>query len=286
MNLKSKNGLLLLENEFFNPRDIFTCGQAFHWVEEDDGSFTVINKGRILNLKLKDEITIIQGSSLKEFEDYWWHYFDLNKEYSVLRESLPEHYFLKNAMDFGKGIRILNQDIFETIISFIISAMNNIKRIRRTIFSLSELYGEKVDTFKGRDWYSFPEPEILKDIPAEILREKSGVGFRDVRIVEASKRIYEKEFSLNQEGKSRLEVKRELMTFSGIGPKVADCILLFSYDFMETFPVDVWIQRIMEKEFGYKNLKPTEIEKIGREYFGENAGLAQQYIFYYGREQK
>lgn len=284
MNLKSKNGLLLLEKEFFHSKDIFTCGQAFHWVEEEDGSFTTIHRGRILNLREKFGKIIIEGAGLQEFEDFWWAYFDLEKDYGKLRDSLPNYDYLIRAMNFGKGIRILNQDPFETIITFIISAMNNIKRIQASVFSLSNRYGEKMDHYKGRDWYSFPEPRKLKLIAPEELRKYCGTGFRDIRIVEASRRIDEGDFNLDPLGRNREEMKKDLMTFPGIGPKVADCINLFAYDFLDTFPVDVWIKRLMEEEFSCKNLKNNEIELEGRRLFGDLAGLAQQYIFYYGRE--
>ena len=193
------------------------------------------------------------------------------------------------SVDYGAGIRILNQDLWETIISFIISANNNIPRIKGIIERLSKKYGDKI-TWNNKDYYTFPTAEQLKDVTVKEYREL-GLGFRDIRLYETTKMILEKQVNLSemQKNPNTLEVRNELLKLSGVGPKVADCILLFStLKRFEVFPIDVWVRRVMNdlyiKKEDETKVSKKQIEKIAQEKFGNLAGLAQQYLFYWRRE--
>ena len=232
----------------FDPKDIFTCGQCFRFYEEDDESFTIVAYGKVLNIKKEDDNIYIIGSNEEDFKNIWYKYFDLEKDYKKIEKALSIDPVMKKAISYGKGIRILNQEKFETIISFIISANNGISRIRKSIEKISNLYGNYITEDKNRSYYSFPSPSVLKDIDPLEIREKTKVGFRDKRIVESSKMIYNKDIDIEEISKLSLQSQREeLMKLPGVGPKVADCILLFSFERNESFPVDVWIKRVMEE---------------------------------------
>lgn len=196
---------------------------------------------------------------------------------------------MKTSIEYGKGIRILNQDLWETIISFIISANNNIPRIKGIIEKLSKKYGKELE-FEGKKYYTFPTPKELENVTVEDYRSL-GLGFRDIRLYETTKMILEKKVDLQELRKNpnTFEVREKLLTLSGVGPKVADCILLFSdLKRFEVFPIDVWVRRVMNDLY-IKNPDETkvskkQIEKIANEKFGSLAGLAQQYLFYWRRE--
>ena len=196
---------------------------------------------------------------------------------------------MKTSIEYGKGIRILNQDLWETIISFIISANNNIPRIKGIIEKLSKKYGKELE-FEGKKYYTFPTPKELENVTVEDYRSL-GLGFRDIRLYETTKMIIEKKVDLQELRKNpnTFEVREKLLTLSGVGPKVADCILLFSdLKRFEVFPIDVWVRRVINDLY-IKNPDETkvskkQIEKIANEKFGNLAGLAQQYLFYWRRE--
>ena len=217
-------------------------------------------------------------------------YFDLKRDYKKIKEELSKiDENMKTSIEYGKGIRILNQDLWETIISFIISANNNIPRIKGIIEKLSKKYGKELE-FEGKKYYTFPTPKELENVTVEDYR-CLGLGFRDIRLYETTKMILEKKVDLQELRKNpnTFEVREKLLTLSGVGPKVADCILLFSdLKRFEVFPIDVWVRRVMNDLY-IKNPDETkvskkQIEKIANEKFGNLAGLAQQYLFYWRRE--
>lgn len=276
---------LVLKHESFNPTHIFECGQCFNFNIEEDGSYTAVHLGRIINVLQKEDHVLIRNVSLDEFYEVFYDYFDLGTDYSEIKKDLSENEILKTASDYGYGIRILNQEMFETVISFIISANNGITRIKNSIKIISERYGDYIGEYMGRKYYAFPRPEVLAKVDPLELREFARVGFRDVRIVEASKMVDDGylDFDIDQT-LSTEDLKEKLMQMPGIGPKVADCILLFTYHRRETFPVDVWIKRVMETLFIGHEVPKKLVDDYAREYFGDLAGYAQQYLFYYGRE--
>lgn len=274
----------------FELADIFDCGQCFRWNIEDDGSYTGVFKKIVLNVKKVDDEVFFNGvnygntDSIEEIN----HYFDLNRNYDELKSKLEKiDDYMKNSIEFGKGIRILNQDLWETIISFIISANNNIPRIKGIIDRLSEKYGEKLE-YDGMEYYSFPEPIALKDVSVVEYRSL-GLGFRDIRLYETTQKILNNEFDLN--GQWNLDtgtVYKNLLELSGVGPKVADCILLFSdLKRFDVFPIDVWIRRVMNDLYIHNDdetkVSKVQIQKLADEKFGSLKGLAQQYLFYWRR---
>lgn len=278
---------LISELNEFEPRDIFTCGQAFRWYEEADGSFTFITHGKVANAKKVGDKIFLKGVDKNSFDEIFYNYFDLSRDYKLVMEELAKDEVMKNATEYGKGIRILNQDKFETIISFIISANNQIPRIKKSIEKISEMYGDYLGEDENRKYYSFPSAEKLFLARPEDLREFARVGFRDKRIVETAKLIKDGRVNIDEIDKMELEdARRTLQELPGVGPKVADCILLFAFDRKESFPVDVWIKRVMEELYLKEVTPKSKIAMRGREVFGKNAGFANQYLFYYGRENK
>lgn len=281
------NSIILEEIENFDAKAIFTCGQAFRWYEESDGSFTTVHLGRVLNVLNEKDRVIFKGTNLKEFDEIWMDYFDLNTDYKEIRKVLSNNEILPKAMEYGEGIRILNQNHFEMLISFIISANNMIPRIKKSIEVISMRYGKFICEDENRKYYSFPTVEELSKATVEDLREFAKVGFRDKRIFDTVNMILNEKIDLdNFENLETDTLREELLKFSGVGNKVADCIMLFSYKRGEVFPVDVWIKRVMEELFIKEETPVKKISKEADRIFGKYAGYAQQYLFYYGREEK
>ena len=274
----------------FELRDIFECGQCFRWDNEDDGSYTGVFKGNVLNVKKEKDNVIFKGMCNGNIKEIVEEYFDLNRDYAKIKRELAKiDENMRISIEYGKGIRILNQDLWETIISFIISANNNIPRIKGIIEKLSKKYGDKIE-WNGKQYYTFPSPEQLKDVTVEEYR-KLGLGFRDVRLYETTKMVLNKKIDLDEiQNTSDTSVVREkLLELAGVGPKVADCILLFStLKRFDVFPIDVWVRRVMNDLYIHNEdenkVSKKQIEKIAEEKFGNLAGLAQQYLFYWRRE--
>lgn len=281
----------ILENATsFEPKHIFECGQCFRWDEQPDGSYTGIVKDNVINVKKVDNSIVFKSLGADNLEKLATDYFDLNRDYEEIKDTLSKiDEYLANSIKYGSGIRILNQDLWETIISFIISANNNIPRIKGIINRISQKYGNEIN-WEGRNYYTFPTPENLAKATVEELRGL-GLGFRDVRVYETTHKILEKQVDLEKmhEEKDTQKVRDELLSLSGVGPKVADCILLFStLKRFDVFPIDVWVRRVMN-ELYIKNEDETkvnkrEIERLAKEKYGNLEGIAQQYLFYWKRD--
>ena len=281
----------ILENATsFEPKHILECGQCFRWDEQPDGSYTGIVKNNVINVKKVDNSVVFKGLGADNLEKLVTGYFDLNRDYDKIKKELSKiDKYLENSIKYGSGIRILNQDLWETIISFIISANNNIPRIKGIINRISQKYGNEIN-WEGRSYYTFPTPEDLAKATVEDLRDL-GLGFRDVRVYETTHKILEKQVDLEKmhEEKDTQKVREQLLSLSGVGPKVADCILLFStLKRFDVFPIDVWVRRVMN-ELYIKNEDETkvnkkEIERIAKEKYGNLEGIAQQYLFYWKRD--
>ena len=287
INIKETEEGLVLVHDSFNPSHIFECGQCFNFNIEEDGSYTAVHMDKIINVLSRENDVLIRNVSLDDFYEVFYDYFDLGTDYKQIKEDLSANEVLKTASEYGDGIRILNQEMFETVISFIISANNGITRIKNSIRIISQRYGDLIGEYMGREYYTFPKPEVLAKVDPQELREFARVGFRDVRIIEASRMVADGFLDYESDQKlSTAELKEKLMQMPGIGPKVADCVLLFTYHRRETFPVDVWIKRVMETLFIGHEVPKKQVDDYAREYFGDLAGYAQQYLFYYGREEK
>lgn len=280
-----------IENiDSFELADIFDCGQCFRWNKQDDGSYTGVFKNNVMNVQKSGDTVTFKGICDGNIEEIVRDYFDLDRDYDEIKEQLSKiDENVKTSIEYGKGIRILNQDLWEMIISYIISANNNIPRIKGIIERLSQAYGKEID-WNGEKYYSFPTARELKDVTVEDFR-KLGTGFRDIRLYETTHMILDGKVNLVQlqNNPNTLEVREQLLSLSGVGPKVADCILLFStLKRFEVFPIDVWVRRVMN-ELYIKNpdenkVNKKEIEKLAKEKFGNLAGIAQQYLFYWKRE--
>ena len=274
----------------FNSKHIFECGQCFRWDEESDGSYTGIVGKNVINVKQVENRVIFSSYGADNLEKLVINYFDLTRNYEEIKDKLSkidEH--LARSIKYGSGIRILNQDLWETIISFIISSNNNIPRIKGIINRISKNYGEKIE-WNGKEYYTFPTVEELSKASVEELRAW-GLGFRDVRVYETTRKILEKQVDLEElhKEKDTQKVRDILLTLDGVGPKVADCILLFStLKRFDVFPIDVWVRRVMN-ELYIKNEDETkvskkEIEKLAKEKYGNLEGIAQQYLFFWKRD--
>lgn len=246
------------------------CGQAFRW-EEQDGKWQGVAFGKFLELEIKDSVIILYNTTEEDFNNIWCDYFDLERDYGKIITEISTNEILKTASDYGKGIRVLNQEPWETLCSFIISQNNNIKRIKGIIARLCENFGEDMGGY-----YSFPTAQKIASLTLEDLSVLRS-GFRAKYILDAATKVANGEVNLEiLKELSVEEARNELMKIKGVGPKVADCALLFSHRHISAFPKDVWIKRAMEVLFGGE--LPKEAEKY--------AGIVQQYIFFYARETK
>ena len=297
----------IIENQnSFELKDIFECGQCFRWNEQEDGSYIGVIKNGVIQVKKEKkickemngekeinktkEIITFRGKCDGNLQGIVEKYFDLNRDYEKIKKQLENiDEYLKTSIEYGKGIRILNQDLWETIISFIISANNNIPRIKGIIERISQKYGNEIE-WSGKKYYTFPTPKQLKDVTVQEFRNL-GLGFRDIRLYETTQMILNKEVDLEKLRKNpnTQEVRNELLKLSGVGPKVADCILLFSdLKRFDVFPIDVWVRRVMNdlyiRESDESKVSKTKIENLAEEKFGDLKGLAQQYLFYWRRE--
>ena len=281
----------------FNIKQILECGQCFRWQRITDSNYIVVSNRRVIEIVQENDEVTIYNTNMKDFKDIWKNYFDLNTEYGPLKEQLSNDELLNKAIEFGYGIRLLNQDPFEMLISFIISARNSIPSIMKTIKKISEKFGDKIE-YKGEVYYAFPTPQQLKNATLEDIQE-TGASFRSKYIIDT---IYNVNMALEAKEKGELtedlklfdleyimslptdQCHIALQAFKGVGAKVADCIMLFSMGKKSAFPVDVWIKRAMIHFYLAPDVSLNKIRVFGREKFGELSGLAQQYLFYYARE--
>ncbi len=281
--MKDKTTAIICGVEHFDLTHTFMCGQCFRWYENDDKTYTGIAYGRAVTFELNKDNLTVYNTSEEDVKNIWLNYLDFNRDYSEIKATYANDKYVSAAMEFGYGIHILNQDIFECLISFIISTQNQIPRIKKIVASLSEMYG-KPCKIGDRTLYAFPTAEELKDVKAEDLASLKA-GYRAEYIVDAVAKVLSGEVDLERVKElSYSEAKKELMKIKGVGPKVADCVLLFSAGKSEAFPVDVWVQRTMRTLYMDEKATNRQIEAKASELFGKYAGFAQQYLFYYSRE--
>ena len=279
-----KEGIYFDDIKDFNLRHTFDCGQCFRWKEEPDGSYIGVAYGRAVRMLLDGSRLYIAGGRLSDAQ-LWTHYLDLERDYGEIKDKLSEDEILRTAISHGEGIRILNQAPFETTISFIISANNRIPMIKRAVENIAERFGDPVE-LEGIKHYSFPTPQQLSRATEEELKA-CGCGFRAPYIVSTTSSIMSGETDLmNIKALMTDQAQCQLMKLSGIGPKVADCILLFSMGKHDAFPVDVWVKRVMQYFYLAPDVSLKKIRDFGRSQFGNLAGFAQEYLFYYARDLK
>lgn len=286
-----KEEKIVLENiDSFELKDIFDNGQCFRWNLKEDGSYTGVFKGNVLNVSKTKNRIIFKGICNGDIKQIVEEYFDLDRDYNNIKLKLAKKdEYMRRSIEYGSGIRLLNQDLWETIISFIISANNNIPRIKGIIERLAKNYGNEI-IWNCEKYYTFPTPEQLKDVTVQEYRNL-GLGFRDIRLYETTKMILNKEVDLEEleKEKDTEKIREELIKLSGVGRKVADCILLFStLKRLEVFPIDVWIRRVMNNLYINCNdenkVSKNLVLQLANEKFGNLAGIAQQYLYYWIRD--
>lgn len=263
-------GIMVDEIRDFDLAQTLDCGQSFRWTEQTDGSFKGIAFGKCVKVSIDGTRLYIDNADKADFENIWYDYFDLGLDYGKIRENISKiHPVLADAAKYAPGIRILRQEPFETLCTFIISQNNNIKRIKGIVQRLCECFGEQI----GNGEFAFPDAKKIAELTPDDLAPLRA-GFRNRYLIDAAQRVSGGE--INLESCKTLDydsARSELMKIVGVGQKVADCTLLFGMHRIEAFPVDVWMKRAMEKLF--PNMNSSD--------FGEYAGIAQQYIFHYSR---
>lgn len=284
MNIIQKDNKIIVHDiRDFNITHIFECGQCFRWNREEDGSYTGVVKNKVINVLQQKNTVEFNNINTDDF-DIIKNYFDFDTDYETIKNTLNTDEIMAEAIKFGEGIRILNQEEWETMISFMISANNRIPMIKKVIENLSISFGDYIGNYRGKEYFSFPTAERLSAAPVERILECKA-GFRAPRIKAAATRfLTEKDKIYNIKNMSYDEGLAYLKTYKGIGDKVANCILLFSMKHFDTFPVDVWVRRVMQTLYVSKETKDADIRKFAENKFGKYSGFAQQYLFYYARE--
>lgn len=269
MEVKYIGNDIVLENiRCLNLELTLDCGQAFRWKKQEDGSWSGVVKGVFLNISKTDDTVLLRNTTKENFENIWLDYFDFNKDYVKICDTLKQDSLLAPTVDEYYGIRILNQDSWEALCSFVISQQNNIKRIKGIISRLCKAYGDEVKS----GFYSFPSAEKLSSLTVADF-EELGMGYRAKYLEKLSKDVAGGKIDLEKIKTLTLdEARKELLNIYGVGIKVANCALLFGFGFYDAFPVDVWMKRVMEY---YPDGLPECFDGIG--------GIAQQYLFHWAR---
>ena len=269
----------------FDLAQTLECGQCFHFVKLDENDYVLTAKGRVLHVSQQADTVTFYDTEEDEYVNVWKDYFDMDRDYSAVKKKLLENdNKLKDAIESMWGVRILNQDFFETLISFIISQNKQIPHIKKIVADISAKFGTYKGTYGGADMYTFPTLEQLTNASEEDFKELK-TGFRAPYIMDAIRRNMAGQF--NEKELKNMDYDsciKELMTIKGVGEKVANCVSLFGLGKKEAFPVDVWIKRIMETMyFDGKDTPKDKIAAFAKEQFGDLGGFAQQYLFYYGK---
>jgi N-glycosylase/DNA lyase len=272
------------------------CGQAFRWDRRGEWWYGVVRENAFKIRQVDDFLEF--GNAEEKFVNT---YFGLHDDLPKILQQISKDVHIKRAVEAFKGLRILRQDPWECLISYICATYKNISAIKLMLSKLCNKSGDKI-SFDGYDFYAFPTPEKLGKATAKELA-KCGLGYRAKYVSQTAKMVYENGFDFKGLSKMACEkAKRELLNFPGVGSKVADCVLLFSLEKLEAFPVDVWIKRVILKYYGSyfpnkfvreisskKPLTGTEYDKLslfGQSYFGEYAGYAQEYLYHYERTKR
>ncbi len=267
-------------SEYFNPQDVLECGQIFRFEPYKNG-YLVLSRDKACYLYSQDNKTIVEC----EDADYFYNFFDLNRDYEEINKKIKDFGVpvLTRAAELCKGLRLLNQDAEEMLFSFIISQNNNIPRIKGIIDRICRSLGDK-RSFDGKEYFTFPTAAALSQKDAGFFKSL-GAGYRDVFLAETSKRIAEEGLDALR-SLTAAELKKQLLTYKGIGPKVADCVCLFGFSKGESFPVDTWIEKLYKEDFNGTLKDRNKINAYFTSLFKEYSGLVQQYLFYAKREGK
>ncbi len=255
----------------FSLAHTFECGQCFRFNPLESGEYAGVAHGHLIRARLDSGVLYLETDSSDD--KLLRHFFDLDRDYSAIRRALAYDQYVAEASEFGSGIRMLGQDFWEAVCSFIISQCNNIPRIKGIIERLSERYGRPINAGETT-YYTFPDADVIADLEPEDLGFLRS-GYRAPYIVEAARAVASGRLNAEELRQMPLEQARsEIMKLPGVGNKVASCILLYGLRRLDAFPVDVWMKRALAENYG-KDFDPAS--------FGEYAGIAQQYIFFYRR---
>lgn len=278
---ETKDGTIISELEDFLLSQTLECGQCFHFIKNNEEDYFVCAMGKLLHIAWKNDELVFYNADRDEVENIWIKYFDLDRDYSAIKKRLLlMDDRLEPAIKSMWGVRILNQEFFETLISFIISQNQQIPRIKQIVANLSKACGKDL----GSGFYSFPDADAILNLGEDGVRECKA-GFRSAYIIDACEKY--KSGQINEEILIKSEYDACLSTLKqikGVGDKVANCVALFSLGQRSAFPVDVWIKRIMESIYFGEETPVGKIQEFAAEQFGEYGGYAQQYLFYYARE--
>lgn len=253
-----------------NLEQIMNSGQCFRMKKLDDNSYRIYAHDKCTYAKMENDILFLECTN-EEFDSFWKDYFDFETDYQKICDLVDQNdEFLTEAVKYGYGMRILKQELWEMLITFIISQNNNIPRIQNSVNMICEKFGTKKTDVRGYEYYAFPNKKQLSCATIEQLRE-CGLGYRDRYIYELSNSDFDvytlKNMSID-------EAEKELCKITGVGKKVANCVKLFGLHDLESFPIDTWIKKICDKYYNGK----FPVEK-----YKGCAGVIQQYIFFYGR---
>lgn len=274
------NNLVLTGVKDFSLSQTLECGQCFHFEKTGEEEYNICALNHLLHISQTEDMITFYDTTLEDYEGIWENYFDLKRDYGIIKETLLEkNDALKPAVDALWGVRILNQDFFETLISFIISQNQQIPRIKRIVNDISYNHGKRfTDTMSA-----FPDCDSILMAGEEKMRAAKA-GFRAPYIIDACQKVKAgviDEKALRNAGYDGCI--EQLMSIKGVGHKVANCTALFSLGYRNAFPVDVWIKRVMESLYFNGEASPAEIMELAKELFGEYGGYAQQYLFYFGK---
>lgn len=267
------NDILVFDKTQFNPKHILECGQIFRYGKDKNENYFVISKDKKATIIEQSEHFVIKSSD----PEYFVSFFDLNRDYNKIKQKFSADPILKPMIEHGYGIRILNGDPFEMIFSFIISQNNNIKRIQKIIEQFCSI-GKFIDG----DFHAFPTLDEILSQPDEFFNSL-GAGYRDKFLISTAKSLN----SINIEQIKNLssdEIYNFLISLSGVGPKVASCILLFGFAKLDKFPVDTWIEQVYYNHYSKEKRSRSQIQQYFEQKYGEFSGIAQQYLFFYERE--
>ncbi len=286
--VQKDNDIYLYNVEDFDLGQTLECGQCFRFNKIKDNEYIIVAYHIMQRVGQVQDTVIFYDCDIDTFNNVWYEYFDFGTNYKEIKDYLLKYDDkLKEAIEKKNGIRILKQEFFENLLSFIISQNKQIPHIMKIVDDIANKYGDKLGEYEGREYYSFPTVEQLADASEEDFKELK-TGFRAPYLMDAIKLVSDGSINVNNfSDLTTLEVKKELIKIKGVGTKVANCVLLFSLGRRDAFPVDVWIQRIMEELYynGEKTKKEVIID-FAKEHFGEYGGYAQQYLFYYARDGK
>ena len=268
--------------EDFRLSQTLECGQCFRFYKQDENDYVIVAYKNLLHMKQENDTLIFYDCDINSVKTIWIPYFDLDRDYAEIKRFLLEKdNLLRDSINEKYGVRILNQEFHEMLISFIISQNKQIPHIKQLVRRISEEYGEYLGEINGEKYYSFPEVEILGTITEEQFREMK-TGFRAPYLADAVEKLSKNVISVvDFQGMDEDDARKKLMEIKGVGEKVANCVMLFGLGYRSAFPIDVWMKRIMETlYFQGKDTKKELIADFAKEMYGEYGGYAQQYLLW------